>query len=343
MTRPSGSAPISARRSGIGPSAGWLKATSSADFRSPNGASSAAIRPDSTSRARAGPASRSRGARFCFTTSRVSATRCNSSASPRWSRSEAAGCGSFASLPWSGSCRSVPSVDRVLDGNCAVPGFSRARPPHERAGHPGNDPGNASPASPISRPTPRRSTHWRPALARASASRTWHSVFKIGIAWQGSPQNRIDRWRSFPLAHFAQLANLPGVRLVSLQKGPGTEQLAALAGQFPVAELDGRIQGLEDKRDFLDTAAVMSLLDLVVTPETAVAHLAGRLACEPGSPSPTSATGAGWSVETLAPGTRALGYSARPSWAIGTVFSGEWSSVSLTSCVRNESGTVALS
>ena len=67
------------------------------------------------------------------------------------------------------------------------------------------------------------------------------------------------------------------MRLISLQKGAGTEQIRALGGRFPVAELDGGIEGLEDRRDFLDTAAVMSLLDLVVTPETAVAHLAGAL------------------------------------------------------------------
>ena len=104
-----------------------------------------------------------------------------------------------------------------------------------------------------------------------------NSVFKIGIFWQGNPTNRLDRWRSFPLTWFAQLANLPRVRLVSLQKGPGVEQLAALGGRFPVTNLERRFDGLEDKRDFLDTAAVMSLLDLVITPETAVAHLAGGL------------------------------------------------------------------
>ena len=62
-------------------------------------------------------------------------------------------------------------------------------------------------------------------------------MFKIGIAWQGSRQNRIDRWRSFPLEQFAPLAGLPGVRLISLQKGTGTEQLARLAGRFGVTEL----------------------------------------------------------------------------------------------------------
>jgi hypothetical protein len=118
---------------------------------------------------------------------------------------------------------------------------------------------------------------WRQALSRALGVADLDSIFKVGIAWQGNPQNRIDRWRSFPLAHFSQIAQFSGVRLINLQKGAGTEQLAALAGQFPVVQLDGRIEGLDDGRDFLDTAAVMSLLDLVITPETAVAHLAGGM------------------------------------------------------------------
>src|SRR5205814_8105233 len=98
-----------------------------------------------------------------------------------------------------------------------------------------------------------------------------------GVAWQGNARNRVDRWRSVPLTQFAHLAELPGVRLVSLQKGEGTGQLAALAGRFPVAVLDDPARGAEDRRDFLDTAAVIRQLDLVITPESAVAHLAGGL------------------------------------------------------------------
>jgi hypothetical protein len=66
-----------------------------------------------------------------------------------------------------------------------------------------------------------------------------------------------------------------GVRLVSLQKGPGVEQLKALKGRFSVQE---RGEGLDAEGGaFLDTAAVMQNLDLVVTADTAVAHLAGAL------------------------------------------------------------------
>jgi tetratricopeptide (TPR) repeat protein len=115
---------------------------------------------------------------------------------------------------------------------------------------------------------------WRPEVARALGVADLDSVFKIGIAWQGSPKNHIDRWRSFPLAQFAQLSRLPGVRLLSLQKKDGLEQIETRPDQFPIAVIDPKV---DEKRDFLDTAALMQLVDLVVTPETAVAHLAGAL------------------------------------------------------------------
>lgn len=114
-------------------------------------------------------------------------------------------------------------------------------------------------------------------LERALGVSELASVFTIGVVWQGSRDNRVDRWRSFALAQLAPLAALPNVRLISLQKGAGTEQLREPAGRFAVTELGTGSNGQEDRRDFLDTAALMSLVDLVVTPDTATAHLAGGL------------------------------------------------------------------
>ncbi len=94
----------------------------------------------------------------------------------------------------------------------------------------------------------------------------------IGIAWQGSPDNQLDQWRSFPLTQLAPLAELPGVRFISLQVGHGADQLSHLGGQFPVIDLPGR-RG----RDFSETAAIMSHLDMVISPCSAVTHLAGGL------------------------------------------------------------------
>jgi ADP-heptose:LPS heptosyltransferase len=96
--------------------------------------------------------------------------------------------------------------------------------------------------------------------------------FKIGIAWRGSPTHANDRTRSIPLSCFESLAALPGVRLFSLQKWAGAEQLQDAANRFPVTEVGSRLE------DFMDTAAVLANLDLLITCDTAVAHLAGALA-----------------------------------------------------------------
>jgi Flp pilus assembly protein TadD len=95
------------------------------------------------------------------------------------------------------------------------------------------------------------------------------SEFKVGVAWQGNPKHKSDRLRSVRLAQLAPLASIPGVRLISLQKGAGTEQLPHAS--FPVMDLCSTL-------GFVDTAAVMRNLDLVVCIDSAMAHLAGSLA-----------------------------------------------------------------
>jgi Flp pilus assembly protein TadD len=94
----------------------------------------------------------------------------------------------------------------------------------------------------------------------------------LGVAWQGSPDNPMDRFRSFPLAELAPVAEIPGVRLICVQAVDGLDQISALNGRFQILQVDGK-----RPRDFLDTAALISLLDLIITPDTSVAHLAGGL------------------------------------------------------------------
>src|SRR5205807_6805851 len=96
--------------------------------------------------------------------------------------------------------------------------------------------------------------------------------FKIGIAWRGSLEHKRDRFRSVPVEAFAPLAALDGIRLVSLQKGPGTEQLQRLPESWTIFDAGSRLE------DWADTAGLLKNLDLVVTVDTAVAHLAGALA-----------------------------------------------------------------
>jgi tetratricopeptide (TPR) repeat protein len=98
---------------------------------------------------------------------------------------------------------------------------------------------------------------------------------RVGICWQGKPGAEVDRGRSIPLAAFAPLARIPGVRLISLQKNFGAEQLANLPEGMNVETLGEDFDARP--RAFLDTAAVLETLDLVVTSDTAIAHLAASL------------------------------------------------------------------
>jgi tetratricopeptide (TPR) repeat protein len=108
----------------------------------------------------------------------------------------------------------------------------------------------------------------------------WHERlipgdFRIGIVWQGNPSGAIDRGRSAPLASFAPLTRLPGVRLISLQKHHGLEQLDRLPAGMTVESLGPDFDSGADA--FVDAAAVIMNLDLVVSTDTAIAHLAGAL------------------------------------------------------------------
>ncbi|OYQ31419.1 hypothetical protein CHU95_19910 [Niveispirillum lacus] len=99
--------------------------------------------------------------------------------------------------------------------------------------------------------------------------------FRIGIVWQGKAGVGIDRGRSYGLHHLAAVARVPGVTLVSLQKGYGLDQLENLPDGMRVETLGPDFDAGADA--FLDTAAVMQHMDLIISSDTSVAHLAGAL------------------------------------------------------------------
>jgi Flp pilus assembly protein TadD len=115
---------------------------------------------------------------------------------------------------------------------------------------------------------PERVEHWRRQMAGMSA-------LKVGIAWQGNPQFAGDYYRSIPLAEFVPLVSCTNVKLFSLQKGFGREQLHDLAGKVDAVDLGPTLD--EGTGAFVETAAVMKNLDLVITSDTAIAHVAGAL------------------------------------------------------------------
>jgi Flp pilus assembly protein TadD len=94
---------------------------------------------------------------------------------------------------------------------------------------------------------------------------------KVGIGWQGNPSHMRDRHRSFRLEQLEPLARVAGVRLVSCQKGFGSEQIAGLRDRFSVTDLGSRLG------DFMETAAAVQHLDVVITADTSLAHLAGSV------------------------------------------------------------------
>jgi tetratricopeptide (TPR) repeat protein len=116
---------------------------------------------------------------------------------------------------------------------------------------------------------PERVKRWREAIKAAVGI---DARLKVGIVWQGNPKNPKDHLRSLPLKCFEPLAKVAGVKLLSLQVGAGTEQIAAC--QFPIIDLGRDF----DPESLADLAAALVNLDLVVTVESGVAHLAGALA-----------------------------------------------------------------
>jgi tetratricopeptide (TPR) repeat protein len=101
------------------------------------------------------------------------------------------------------------------------------------------------------------------------------SGFKIGICWAGSMTHiKGHNGRVFPLTCLEPLAKLPGVRLISLQKGDGEGDLKSSATGMTVESFDDLDAGPDA---FMDSAAIMKSMDLVVTNDTSVSHLAGAL------------------------------------------------------------------
>ncbi|TAG92647.1 MAG: tetratricopeptide repeat protein [Oscillatoriales cyanobacterium] len=93
---------------------------------------------------------------------------------------------------------------------------------------------------------------------------------KVGIVWSGNPNNSLNNLRSFSLNSLIKLLDIPGVDFYSLQKDM-TEEERTLLEQMPIADLSAYLH------DFADTAAAISALDLVISVDTSVAHLAGAL------------------------------------------------------------------
>jgi hypothetical protein len=95
---------------------------------------------------------------------------------------------------------------------------------------------------------------------------------KVGIVWAGSPTHKSDRNRSCQLRDFLPVLRVPGIRFYSLQVGDRSSDLTRLPPEITVEDLSPQI------KNYCDTAAIVSQLDLIISVDTSVAHLAGALA-----------------------------------------------------------------
>jgi hypothetical protein len=112
---------------------------------------------------------------------------------------------------------------------------------------------------------PEKRREWRRRLDQGGGS-----ALNIGLCWAGHPRHPNDRRRSLPLVRLMPLLSESRAAFYSLQKGPAKLQAAEGASA-------GLTDWTDDLTDFSDTAALLSELDLVITVDTSIAHLAGAL------------------------------------------------------------------
>jgi tetratricopeptide (TPR) repeat protein len=160
----------------------------------------------------------------------------------------------------------VAGVDHVLPAGASLPPFDVQAPLLSVPSLLRATPETLGTLEPYLRPEAELVSHWHAQLAPLAG-------YKVGIAWQSDSADPDDQVGAIPLRHFEALAHVDGVHLLSLQTGSGADQIRPLR-EFTVLDLGDRFAhagGLDEM-----AAAIMNL-DMVVTADTVVAHLAGAL------------------------------------------------------------------
>jgi tetratricopeptide (TPR) repeat protein len=170
---------------------------------------------------------------------------------------------------WIPLLRRCPGIDELVAQGSPLPSFAVWAPLLSLPRILGTTLATIPASIPYLSADPQLTDYWGQELASMASC-------KIGIGWEVNPRfRRLNHRRCIPLVEFAPLARLQGVRLFSLQKESGVEQLRGVADVFPLTDLGSRLD--ETAGAFMDTAAVMQHLDLVVCADISLAHLAGAL------------------------------------------------------------------
>jgi Tfp pilus assembly protein PilF len=161
--------------------------------------------------------------------------------------------------------KSLSGAEAVVGQGSPLPPFDIHAPLMSLPGIVGTTASTVPAGAPYLRPDDSLVRQWRKCLGVGG--------YRIGIAWKGGARYRGAERRHVPPHLFGTLARVPGVRLISLQKEGSAADVAA-AGASSLEQFEA--SALADAA-FMDTAAVMTCLDLVITVDTSVAHLAGAL------------------------------------------------------------------
>ncbi|HQT68361.1 MAG TPA: tetratricopeptide repeat-containing glycosyltransferase family protein, partial [Acetobacteraceae bacterium] len=122
---------------------------------------------------------------------------------------------------------------------------------------------------------PNKVPYLRPAEAQIEAWRKRLDILvprglkRVGLVWAGRPTHKNDRKRSMKLSQFAPLMARDDIAIITVQKGDSIAQVGSYYGRAPLINLGPDIQ------DFTETMAILESIDVLVTVDTSVAHLAG--------------------------------------------------------------------